>query len=144
MAKADFAFRMMVEGDGTVTAALNNVAAASEKAAARESAAAEKSALATELAERKKMALRAQAESLFNQSSVGTSAAPAIAQTVTEEILDDKCRSPGMDANGRICSARVDADRHLIHLGWCWGTEKRDTVEADSYWLRCSRVWTRK
>ena len=61
-----------------------------------------------------------------------------------EEILDDRCRSPGMDANGRICSARVDADRHLIHLGWCWGTEKRDTVEADSYWLRCSRVWTRK
>jgi len=57
-------------------------------------------------------------------------------------ILNNKCRSPGEYANGRICSARYDTYEHLRHLGWCWDSEKTDAIEADYHWMRCSLART--
>ena len=56
------------------------------------------------------------------------------------EVLDNKCRAPGMDANGRACTARNNAADHLQRLGWCWDSEKTDAIEADYHWMRCSLV----
>ena len=55
-----------------------------------------------------------------------------------EDALDDRCRAPGGDPNGRICLERGRILLKLTHLGWCWDSEKMDPIEADNHWMRCS------
>ena len=60
------------------------------------------------------------------------------ALTRKDDALDDRCRAPGMDANGRVCLERGRILLKLMHLGWCWDSEKMDPIEADKHWMRCS------
>ena len=55
-----------------------------------------------------------------------------------DDALDDICRAPGGDANGRACLERSRILLKLMHLGWCWDSEKMDPIEADNHWMRCS------
>lgn len=55
-----------------------------------------------------------------------------------DDALDDICRAPGGDANGWACLERSRILLKLIHLGWCWDSEKMDPIEADNHWMRCS------
>ncbi|WP_353230092.1 hypothetical protein [Novosphingobium sp.] len=59
-----------------------------------------------------------------------------------EDSLDERCRAPGMDANGRICLLRGRIYLKLVHLGWCWDTEKIDAPYKYRHWMHCSAVWT--
>jgi hypothetical protein len=55
------------------------------------------------------------------------------------DLFDERCRAPGQNANGRVCTARNSLFGRLERMGWCWGSEYQDSVEADYHWLRCSR-----
>lgn len=59
-----------------------------------------------------------------------------------EDSLDERCQAPGMDANGRVCLERSRILLKLIHLGWCWDTEKIDAPYKDRHWMRCSDART--
>jgi len=59
-----------------------------------------------------------------------------------EDSLDERCQAPGGDANGRICLERGRILLKLMHLGWCWDTEKIDAPYKDRHWMRCSDART--
>ena len=59
-----------------------------------------------------------------------------------EDSLDERCQAPGMDANGRVCLERSRILLKLMHLGWCWDTEKIDAPYKDRHWMRCSDART--
>lgn len=59
-----------------------------------------------------------------------------------EDLLDDRCQAPGMDANGRVCLERARILLKLMRLGWCWDTEKIDAPYKDRHWMRCADART--
>lgn len=59
-----------------------------------------------------------------------------------EDALDERCQAPGGDANGRVCLERERILLKLMHLGWCWDTEKIDAPYRDRHWMRCSDART--
>lgn len=57
-----------------------------------------------------------------------------------EDALDERCRAPSGDANDHNCLLRGRILLKLMHLGWCWDSEKMDPIEADKHWMRCSEA----
>lgn len=57
-----------------------------------------------------------------------------------DDALDERCRAPSGDANDHNCLLRGRILLKLMHLGWCWDSEKMDPIEADKHWMRCSEA----